>query len=338
MRDHLATPPSPSGRMVWNLDWNLIRTFLVIVDQGGITAAANALRLKQPTVSNALRRLEDHLSKRLILRSSSRFEVTPAGRLLYAEAIEIFGSISRLGTLIRDIDEEVTGHVTLALASHVVSPLLDEVLSRFHQRHRSATLSIDVLTSSDAIQAVRQRQASLSICLVHEKQPHLDYTRLFREYFGLYCGPRHRLFGHGNLALADLRGETSVSFKTDRLTDALRSVALLRAQAQLEDRVVGVSSSLEEVRRMIIAGLGIGALPIHVAQRDVEAELLWRLPPYDDPPAIDIHIVTNPSTRFNRAEASLIAMLREAVSTVPFEQRDYRQRSPAATSDDRETG
>ena len=176
--------PDRTARLPFDLDWNLLRTFLVIVEQGGITAAANALRLKQPTVSNALRRLEGHLSKRLILRGPALFEVTPAGLLLYDEAIEIFGSISRLGTLIRDMDEEVSGHVALAMASHVVSPVLDEVLSRFHQRHRMATLSIDVITSQDAIQAVRQRQASLAICLVHEKQPHLDYLRLFREYFG----------------------------------------------------------------------------------------------------------------------------------------------------------
>lgn len=324
MKNPLATPPSPSGRMVWNLDWNLIRTFLVIVEQGGITAAANALRLKQPSVSNALRRLEGHLAKRLIVRGHGQFEVTPAGRLLYEEAIEIFGSISRLGTLIRDMDEEVSGHVTLALASHVISPVLDEVLSQFHQRHQLATLSIDVMTSQDVIQAVRQRQATLGIGLVHEKQPYLDYLRLFREYFGFYCGPDHRLFGRKNLSLPDLRGETSVSFKTDRLTDALRPVALLRAQAQLEDRVIGVSSSLEEVRRMILAGLGIGPLPVHVANRDVEAGLLWRLPPYEEPPAIDIHVVTNPGTRFNRAEASLLAMLREAVTRVPFAERDYR--------------
>ena len=324
MRDRLATPPSPSGRMVWNLDWNLLRTFLVIVEQGGITAAANALRLKQPTVSNALKRLEAHLSKRLIVRGHSHFEVTPAGHLLYDEAIEIFGSISRLGTLIRDMDEEVSGHVMLAMASHVVCPVLDEVLSQFHQRHRLATLSIDVITSQDAIQAVRQRQASLAICLVHAKQPHLDYLRLFREYFGFYCGPRHRLFGRAELTLADLRGETSVSFKTDRLTDALRPVALVRAQAELDERIVGVSSSLEEVRRMILAGLGIGPLPLHVARKDEQAGLLWRLPPYENPPAIDIHLVTNPQSRLNRAEKSLITMLNDTITTIPFAERDYR--------------
>ena len=258
----LGEPPAPTGGMVWSLDWNLIRTFLVIVEEKGVTAAANRLGLKQPTISNALRRLEDRLGKRLVVRGPGRFEVTPAGLLLFDEAVEIFGSISRMGILIRDMDEEVSGHVTLALASHVVSPVLDEVLAGFHQRHPKATLGIEVMTSRDVIQAVRQRQASVGICLVHQKHPQLDYNRLFREYFGFFCGPRHRLFGKRNLKLADLRGETSVSFKTDRLTDALRPVALIRAEARLDDRVVGVSSSLEEVRRMIVAGLGIGPLPI----------------------------------------------------------------------------
>src|SRR5690606_23237506 len=122
------------ARLPWELDWNLIRTFLAIVEENGITAAANRLRLKQPTVSNALRRLEDRLQKRLVRRGAGQFEITPAGMLLYNEAVEIFGSVSRLGVLIRDLDEEISGHVTLALASHVVSPVLDEVLSTFHQR------------------------------------------------------------------------------------------------------------------------------------------------------------------------------------------------------------
>lgn len=324
MTKPLASAPNRLQRLPWELDWNLLRTFLAIVEEEGITAAANRLRLKQPTVSNALRRLEDRLQKRLIDRAPGRFAVTPAGRLLYAEAVEIFGSVARLSVLIRDMGEEVTGHVALAMASHVVSPVLDETLSRFHRLHPSATFGIDVMTSSDVITRVLQKQAALGICLVHEMRADLDYTRLFREYFGFFCGPGHRLFGKSDLALSDLRGETSVSFRTDRLTDALRPVALLRAEAELEDRVVGLSSNLEEVRRMIAAGLGIGPLPIHVAQRDVETGMLWRLPPYDKPPAIDIYVVHNPRTHFNRAERGLLDLLLERISQVPIAEREYR--------------
>jgi DNA-binding transcriptional LysR family regulator len=324
IRNRFSPAPSATGRMVWDLDWNLLRTFLVIVEEQGITAAANRLRLKQPTISNALKRLEDRLGKRLIRRTPGSFEVTPAGELLYAEAVDIFSSVARLGVLVRDMDEEISGHVTLALASHVVSPVLDEVLAAFHEAHPRATIGIEVLNSGDVIQAVRQSQASFGICLVHEKHPKLGYMRLFREYFGFFCGPRHHLFGRSDLTLASLRGERSVSFNTDRLTDALRSVALLRAKAELDDQVIGISPSLEEVRRMIIAGLGIGPLPIHVARPDVERGHLWQLPPFDDLPAIDIYVVSNPNTRLNRAEQSMLAMLERRIHEVPFERRDYR--------------
>lgn len=323
-RNRFAPAPTATGRMVWELDWNLLRTFLVIVEENGITAAANRLRLKQPTVSHALKRLEDRLGKRLAVRSPGAFEVTPAGALLYDEAVEIFSSVARLGVLVRDMDEEISGHVTLAVASHVVSHVLDEVLALFHETHPKATIGIEVLGSGDVIQAVRQSQASFGICLVYEKHAQLDYRRLFREYFGFFCGPRHHLFGRKGVMLADLRGESSVSFNTDRLTDALRSVALLRASAELDDQVIGVSPSLEEVRRMIIAGLGIGPLPVHVARRDVEAGHLWQLPPYDALPAIDIYVVSNPNTRLNRAEQSMLAMLERRIDEVPFEERDYR--------------
>lgn len=109
-----------------------------------------------------------------------------------------------------------------------------------------------------------------------------------------------------------------------RLTDALRPVALPRATAELEERVVGVSFNLEEVRRMIVAGLGIGPLPVHVAARDVAAGILWRLPPYESPPAIDIYVVSKPGQRLNRAEYSFLDMLKERIDAIPFAERDYR--------------
>lgn len=323
MISSLSTAPGRIQRLPWELDWNLLRTFLVIVEEEGITAAANRLGLKQPTVSNALRRLEDRLQKRLVERGPGRFAITPAGRLLYSEAVEIFGSVARLSVLIRDMGEEITGHVNLGMASHVISPVLDETLTRFHAMHPSATFGIDIMTSEAVITRVLQKQASFGICLVHEKQANLDYTRLFREYFGFFCGPSHRLFGKTGLDLADLQGETSVSFRTDRLTDALRPVALLRAQAQLDERVVGLSSNLEEVRRMIVAGLGIGPLPVHVAKRDVDLGTLWRLPPYENPPAIDIYVVHNPHSHFNRAERGLLDLLLARIRETPVGERDY---------------
>ncbi|TDH38544.1 LysR family transcriptional regulator [Pseudohoeflea suaedae] len=310
-------------RLARELDWNLLRTFVILAEAGSVTAAADRLRLKQPTVSSALKRLESRLGRKLIDRSPGHFRLTDAGNLLYREAIDIQGAILRLGTLMRDVAEEVRGHVRIAVASHVLSPVFNDALSAFHTAHPAATISIDVAASKFAIAEVVARRASLAICLVHERSPRLEYRRLYREFFGLFCGPTHPLFGRSDLSIGDLAGHSSVSFVTDQMDDALRTVALLRARAGLDKQVVGTSAHLEEVRRMIIAGLGIGPLPIHVVKRDTEDGLLWRLPPYTDVPEIDVNVVWNPHARNNRAEELLLAELLERIETIPMSERTY---------------
>ncbi len=315
-------PMSPE-RLARDLDWNLLRTFLVLAESRSVTEASERLRLKQPTVSSALKRLETRLGKQLIDRRPGHFALTEAGRLLQVEATEIHGAVMRLGTAIRDVEEEVRGHVRIAMASHVVCPLFNAALTAFHNRFPRATLSIEVMASRAAIAAVTARQASLAVCLVHERSPRLEYRRLFREFFGLFCGPAHPLFGRDGLHAADLAGQSSVSFVTDQMDDALRPVTLMRAEAALDDRVVGTSANLEEVRRMIVAGLGVGPLPIHVVKRDVADGLLWRLPPYDEPPAIDVHLVWNSRTRKNRAELGFLDILLEQMEATPMAERIY---------------
>jgi DNA-binding transcriptional LysR family regulator len=319
----MAMRDSPE-RIMREMDWNLLRSFVTLAQSRSVTDAAHRLRLTQPSVSTALKRLEDRVGKRLINRSPGRFELTEAGEVLYREALDIQGSILRLSTLMRDMTDEVTGHVRLALASHVVCPLFDQVLAEFHTENPRATLSIEVHSSAQAIESVSARAASLAICLVHQRNPKLEYLRLYREFFGLFCGPPHPLFGRGDLTRADLAGQSAVSFETDRLQDALKPVTLMRAQAELGDRIIATSSHLEEVRRMIIAGLGIGPLPLHVATRDIRDGLLWQLPPYDQTAPVDVHVVWNPQAALNRAEQSLLSRLSQRIHATPMEARTYR--------------
>ncbi|WP_226892576.1 LysR family transcriptional regulator [Phycobacter azelaicus] len=311
-------------RIARELDWNLLRTFVVLAESHSITEAAQQLRLKQPSVSAALKKLEDRIGRKLINRSPGHYQLTDAGRLLYREALDINGSILRLSTLMRELTDEVQGHIKIAVASHVVCPLFDEVLAEFHSNHPKATLSIDVRSSADAIAEVAAKRASFALCLVRDHNPKLEYRRLYREFFGLFCGPRHPLFGRKDLTVADLAGQSSVSFETDRLHDVLKPVTVMRAQAELGDKVTGLSSHLEEVHRMIVAGIGIGPLPVHVAARDVRDGLLWQVPPYDDLPALDVHVVWNRHAAKNRAEELLIGGLLDAIEATPIEDRTYR--------------
>ncbi|MES0885160.1 LysR family transcriptional regulator [Roseibium sp. SCP14] len=316
--------PTDSERLTRELDWNLLRTFMVVVQEGSVTKGGNRLRLRQPSVSQALKRLEDRLQTQLIERSPSTFRVTPAGQHLYRECIEVYGTISRAISAGQGIEDELTGKVTVAAFSRIESDLFDRVLSQFHSLHPKVGFEINVMPSKAVRQTVLEKGAGLGICLVYDKHAKLVYEQVYRCYFGFFCGPTHPLFGQSNLKVQDLRGHSSVTFKTDQLWDALRPVALMRAHHKLDDQVTGSTSHLGEAMRMIIAGLGFGPLPVHVADAYVQSGQLWRLPPYEDTLEIDVHLVTNPNARLNRAEDAFLEFFRGELSKVPLEERTYK--------------
>lgn len=322
----------PRRRFVWEIDWNLLRTFTVIVEEKSLTAAGNRLLLKQPTISNALRRLETHMGCRLIDRSSSHFRMTPAGERLYGECLAMLTIVTGLPDLVKDDPDLVTGHVEMAFASHIECPFLDRFLADFHKALPRVSFSTTVSASQSVIESVLSGQSCLGICLAHEKHPDLSYTVLYREYFGFFCAPGHPLFGHRETRMSDLAGLDYVSFKTDRLGDALSPVARLRQRENFNGQVLGLFTNLEEVRRLIKVGLGFGPLPIHVVAADIDAGQLWQLPPYDDPPAADVYLVTRPAARRSRAETLMIERLLAAIDTVPLSQRTYPQNLATAES------
>ena len=315
--------PADIEKLTRELDWNLLRTFMVVVHEGGVTKGANRLRLRQPSVSQALKRLEDRLEVQLIERSPSTFRVTPAGQHLYRECIEIYGTISRAITAGRNIDDELTGTVTIASFSRIESDLFEQLLSRFHSLHRKVAFDIEIMPSKRVRRTVLEKGASFGICLIDEKVPQLNYDVFYRCYFSFYCGPTHPLYGQSNLKIRDLRGHDSVSFKTEQLWDALRPVALMRAHHKLDDRVIGFTSHLGEAIRMIVAGLGYGPLPVHVAEAYVKEGKLWRLPPYENSLEIDVQMITNKGARLSRAEQAFVDFVLEELAQNPLTNRTY---------------
>jgi DNA-binding transcriptional LysR family regulator len=313
-------------RFPWHLDWNLLRTFMVVVDEGGITSAAHFLGLKQPTISAALKRLEDIVGRKLVNRSPKHFSLTPLGQVLYAEASTIFGVVAQLPDLMSGLEEEVTGQISIAAASHVVSAHFDAVLERFNALYPRATYAISTMDSADVIARLQQNRVTFGICLLDEQPVGLQARVLYREYFGLFCGPSHRCFGRDDIDVAELRNENSVSFQTDEIDGPLSGVARLRKRLGMRADPKGISSNLPEVRRMIVSNIGIGALPVHVALKDVQLGLLWQLPPYKSLPAVDIHMLTNARRSMNQAEKALLEMLSVEIESVPLADRTYSDR------------
>lgn len=299
-----------------HLNWNLLHTFLVIVEERSITRAADRLLVRQPTVSAALQRLEETLGGQLIQRDSRRFVLTKRGELLYKECVDIYRSVARIGDRLSEDHDDLTGLVRLLVVTHVVLPPLDRTLTLLNRKHPGVSVRIDVANSQDIVRAISQKLSPFGFCLLSKPLAGLDCRPLLREEFGILCGRGHPLFGLADVPLAELRDEPFVALACGQ-DGALEPMVSVREGAGLGSRVVGSSPNLEEVTRMIAAGLGIGILPLTAVHDEVANGLLWPLEIKGYPLGADVFLVTHPDCAYSRAEQHFIDLVQELRALYP---------------------
>lgn len=292
-------------------DWNLLHTFLVVVQERSMTRAAQKLHRTQPAISQAIRRLEDATGTSLLSRARDGLVPTAAGNILLEQARSVYATVSRIPVALEGASGDVAGKIRIVTVDSVVSETLDRQLRAFFDRHPAVDLEIEVSTTDSIIRSVERGTCTFGITggIIPE---HLDSRLLIRETYGLYCGAQHALVGQVQVNPSVLRRQPFISFPADILGGAhMNEVTAFRARMSIGQRVRGQSSIVNEVRRMIECGLGIGLLPVHLAAPHVAAGSLWQLPPYEECPQAPIYLVRNPAIELSSAEVILLTSLTE---------------------------
>lgn len=314
---------NPEARRFLNdrLDWNLLRTFLVIGQEGSISRAAARLHLSQPAVSQALKRLEEQLESALVIRSGPRISLSKAGEEVMQIAAELYGTVSRLGPALDAPVETVAGKIRMLMISRIQSSFYDDFLANFHVDYPRVEFEFDVLRSSDVVSALLQKTASFGLSLCRTPQPRLEQRVMLKQRYAFFCGKRHPLFGRKNLKLGDLKSENFVSFTSDQVGGSLSPLTIFRDQQGFTGRIVASSQSLDEIRRLVAAGYGIGCLPEHIVARDVQAGEVWRLPPAEGVIDVDVYLLWNRDQKRTHAEAIFLERFEQALQATELHDR-----------------
>lgn len=302
---------SAKDRLLRNLDWNLLYTFLVIVDSGGISAAARKLSLSQPSVSNALKRLEEYVDHRLILRKKGVFSLTLHGMRVYEYASSASRIIGNMADQFIDQTDYIQGELNIEIASHLECPAFNTTLAHYHELFPNVFFNINTYPSSDIVSHVADGQLHIGLSNKKVAQTGIRCDFLGYEQMGFYCGRSHPCFGKNNLELDEIKGLPYISFESDQPGEGLDSIANFRKQQEFWGKLIAISSNLEEVRRLIMTGIGFGALTVESAKPYVDQELLWPLPPYESLPVTEMYLVTPDTISLNEIEAHFVHILKE---------------------------
>jgi DNA-binding transcriptional LysR family regulator len=279
-------------RFIRRVDWNLFRQFYEIVEAGSLSAAARRLNLHQPSLSAALKRLEQHLDVTLCRRTSQGIVLTPAGKELMQLTTDMMEAVRLAPKLTSQAAKRIEGKISIRMITHIICPELDEALTSIHTRHPDVEITIEVSPWRQVIEALLANQCDIGISFDARPGPQLKYEPLFRESQQLYCGRAHPLYGQ-------IIREPSVLFQEKFILthgDEPDELQRFRERYGLGGNASGHAEDLHEASRLILLGIGIGFLPTVVGKPN-GIERLWPLLPLAMLPNYFIHLVSHPPER-----------------------------------------
>ncbi|MFZ4213556.1 LysR family transcriptional regulator, partial [Pantoea endophytica] len=192
------------------------RYFVVAAEELHFHRAALRLNVSQPTLTQQIRRLESQIGAQLLIRSTRRVELTPAGLVFLEHSRKILQHLdeallsTRLeaGNVCPGGDELIIG--VISPASRQLLPL---TLSRFRSRFPSTRLVIKEIDSTGLCRALEKGEIHVGLMRPPANANMLRFRHLYSERFVAVIPKRSALARKPSLKLSDMRGHEVFALK-----------------------------------------------------------------------------------------------------------------------------
>jgi len=267
-----------------------LKYFVALADHLHFGRAAAACFVSQPTLSTQIRKLEEELGVSLVERAPRKVMLTPAGRDVATRARRIAADIEQMREAARRSQDPEAGTVTLGIFPTLGPYLLPHVVPSIRTRFPQLELLL-VEEKSDVLLS-RLHEGRLDAALlalpVHDDQLHVEF--LFEEPFVLAVPETHALAQRDALTLGDLADERLLLLADGHcMRDQALDVCHL---AGASEKGEFQATSLETLRQMVAADVGVTLLPTLAVKPPVaRSENIHLVPFRDQPPSRRIAMV-----------------------------------------------
>lgn len=293
------------------LDWSLLETFRVIVEEGGVTRAAARLFLTQSAVSHGLKRIESQMGVSLVDRSQRSFLLTEHGMALFRAATRIHQELAALDSNWGE-RHIVYGSIKLLVVSRIISETYDSFLVSFRRRNPQISIDAEVLPCADILQQLEKQVAAVGLAICRHDHKNLERVLLIHERYSLYCGKHHPLFSQKYISKEQIQSQRFVSFHSEQLGGSLSPLAIFRDVNKFTGEVAASSNNMDEVKRLMYAGYGIGFLPDNAVEAEIRKGIFRRLYFEDLDLDIPIYLVWGKQRHLKPAEQVFVQGLMRA--------------------------
>src|SRR5919205_1933011 len=155
--------------------------FVAAAEHGSFSAAADALHMAQPSLSEQIRRLEAELGVSLFARTGRRLELTEAGRLLVPHAERTLDAAREASESVREVRDVRGGTVAFGTFGSAHHYLLVGLVQEFRARHPSVRVRVVGQNSAEVADAVRDGHLEAGLVAIPVDDRGLEVRPAFSE-------------------------------------------------------------------------------------------------------------------------------------------------------------
>lgn len=243
-----------------------LNAFLIVAGERSFSRAARKLRRTQPAISQAIRRLEEHLGERLVDRSSRDGTLTEAGILLREHASRLLRMAADTETAIRELQDVRRGQVVLGANEAAVHSLLP-LIARFRTGHPQVRVEVRRVPSRQIAGEILGRSIDFGVLTFSPPEKGLQTLSLGTDELVMLVHPAHRLAARRRVTIEEAGRETVIAHNDP--SPARERVLRTYERRHASINIQMALPSLDGIKRAVEMGVGVAVLPRRCALTEI---------------------------------------------------------------------
>lgn len=241
--------------------------FVAVYEAGSITKAATALHLAQPSVSQAIKELENYYGIGLFDRIGRGIRPTESGKAFYNYALHIVSLFNEMEQTIKNWDS--MGILRIGASITIGTHILPLIIKSYEQQYPNLEIKVIVKQSASIEQLILENKIDIALIEAQPEQTDIVSVPFMEDELCAIVPPNHPLLFTGEITLADM---TQYPFLMREPGSAGRQI--LEAYFELQDihiQPFWESTSTQTIVKAVSVGLGVAVLPYLLVQKDIKA-------------------------------------------------------------------
>jgi LysR family hydrogen peroxide-inducible transcriptional activator len=258
-----------------------LQYFVKLADLRHFSKAADACFVSQPTLSTQIKKLEEELGVQLVERAPKMIMLTPVGEEIADRARLVLNDIEQIRAVARRSSNPAEGVLRLGLFPTLAPYFLPHVVPSIRERFPKLRLQLAEEKTEVILHMLRRGQLDAGILALPVSGEGMEIEILFEEPFVLALPGGHPLAGRGKVSMQHLEGAELLLLEEGH---CLRDHALeVCALADAHERVDFHATSMETLRQMVAADVGITLMPLLAVKPPIAATPNVVVRPFAEP-------------------------------------------------------